>query len=209
VVTVSRFAADELRDVLGVEAVVVPGGVDERFGPDAPRPPGLERPYVLCVGGESARKNFGALATVARALAPRGVDMVVAGSRRSHHGALSHPAGVRELGYVDDALLPGLYAGAEAFVLPSRHEGFGLPCLEAMACGTPVVATRAGALPETCGDAALLVDPGDDAALADAVLAGLGDTRLAAAGRAHAARFSWDRTVAEIDALLAAEAHTL
>lgn len=207
VITVSEFARDELRAVLGVEAVVVPGGVDARFRPEAR--PVVERPYVLCVGGESARKNFGALAAVARALAPRGVEMVLAGSRRAHHGALSHPAGVRELGYVDDAQLPGLYAGASAFVLPSRHEGFGLPCLEAMASGTPVVATRAGALPETCGDAALLVDPGDDDALADAVLAALDDEDLARAGLARAAEFSWERTVGEIDAVLAAETHTL
>ena len=207
VITVSSFARDELRAVLGVEAVVVPGGVDARFRPGLRS--FLERPYVLCVGGESARKNFEALAVVARALAPRGVEMVVAGSRRSHHGALSHPAGVRELGYVDDELLPGLYAGASAFVLPSRHEGFGLPVLESMASGTPVVATRAGALPETCGDAALLVDPGDDDALADAVVAALDDEGLARAGLARAAVFSWDRTVTEIDAILAAETHTL
>jgi glycosyltransferase involved in cell wall biosynthesis len=212
VVTVSEFARDELRAVLGVDAVVVPGGVDARFRPDAPVPRrelDLARPYVLCVAGDSPRKNLGALADVARALAGRGLEMVTAGSRRAHHRGPSHPAGVRELGYVDDALLPGLYAGASAFVLPSRHEGFGLPCLEAMACGTPVVATAAGALPETCADAALLVDPGDAGALADAVLAALDDPRLAAAGPARAARFSWKRTVREIDGLLAAEAHTL
>jgi glycosyltransferase involved in cell wall biosynthesis len=209
VVTVSAFARAELRELLGVDAHVVPGGVDARFRPGTGQQNGLERPYVLCVGGESARKNFTALAEVARALAPRGIDMVVAGSRRAHHGALSHPGGVRELGYVDDALLPGLYAGAEAFVLPSLHEGFGLPCLEAMASGTPVVATTAGALPETCADAALLVDPLDAGALADAVLAALGDERLVAAGLERAAQFTWERTVGEIDALLAAEAHTL
>jgi len=215
VLTVSRFARDELAALVGVRAEVVPGGVDARFRPDpdaaaaARAALGLARPYVLCVAGESPRKNLAALAEVARALAGRGVEMVTAGSRRAHHGALSHPGGVRELGYVDDALLPGLYAGAEAFVLPSRHEGFGLPCLEAMACGTPVVATTAGALPETCADAALLVDPGDAAALADAVLTALGDAALAVAGRARAAEFPWERTVDQIDALLAAEAHTI
>jgi glycosyltransferase involved in cell wall biosynthesis len=214
VVTVSRHSHDELAALVGVEASIVPGGVDARFDPDADagaarRALGLERPYVLCVAGESPRKNLGALGTVARALGGRGIEMVTAGSHRAHHGPPTATPGVRALGYVDDGLLPGLYAGAEAFVLPSRHEGFGLPCLEAMACGTPVVAAAAGALPETCGDAALLVDPGDEAALADAVLAALGDARLIADGLARATAFTWERTVREIDALLAAETHTL
>ena len=218
VITVSRFSRAELAAFTGVEADVVPGGVDERFTPAADaagarRALGLPGPYVLCVAGESERKNFAALAAVASALAPRGVSVVTAGSRRAHHGAPSSPAGVRALGYVDDARLPGLYAGAEAFVLPSRHEGFGLTCLEAMACGTPVVAGAAGALPETCGDAALLVDPADSGAVADAVCAVVADRALseclAAAGRRRAARFSWDATARQIDALLAAEAHNL
>ena len=101
-----------------------------------------------------------------------------------------------------DEQLPGLYAGAQCFVLPSLYEGFGLPCIEAMACGTPVVASSAGALPETCGDAALLVDPDDPSAIADAVARAIGDERLRAAGLRRAAQFSWDRTTREVDALL-------
>jgi glycosyltransferase involved in cell wall biosynthesis len=215
-VTVSSFSRDELAEATGVVAEVVPGGVDERFAPDADavatrRALGLERPYVVCVGGDSPRKNYAALGEVARALAPRGVEMVTAGTWRAHHGPRSSLEAVRALGYVDEALLPGLFRGAEAFVLPSRHEGFGLTCLEAMACGTPVVATAVGALPETVGEAGVLVDPGSDGALADAVEALLDDPgrceRLAAAGRERAARFSWARTAHEMDALLAAEAH--
>jgi glycosyltransferase involved in cell wall biosynthesis len=218
VITVSRFSRAELAAYTGVEADVVPGGVDERFTPGADAEAarqalGLAGPYVLCVAGESERKNFAALGVVAQALAPRGVAVVTAGSRRAHHGARSSQPGVRALGYVDDTLLPGLYAGAEAFVLPSRHEGFGLTCLEAMACGTPVVAGAAGALPETCGDAAVLVDPADSGAIAEAVAALVEDReaheRLAAAGRSRASEFSWDATARRIDALLAAEGHNL
>jgi glycosyltransferase involved in cell wall biosynthesis len=215
VVTVSAFSRDELASVTGVDASVVPGGVDARFTPDADagaarRALGLTGPYVLCVGGENPRKNFGALAEVARALRGR-CEIVTAGSRRAHHGRLDATDGVRALGYVDDALLPGLYAGAEVFVLPSLHEGFGLPCLEAMACGTPVVAAAAGALPETVGDAGVLVPAGDAGALAEAVAALAGDdaerSRLSRAGAARAQGFSWDRTARAIDAVLAAEAH--
>jgi len=160
---------------------------------------------VLCVGGENPRKNFAALAEVARALGGR-VEVVTAGSRRAHHGRLEATGGVRALGYVDDALLPGLYAGAEVFVLPSLHEGFGLPCLEAMACGTPVVAAAAAALPETCGDAALLVEPRDAPGFADALMAAACEeqvrARLIEAGRRRAAEFSWTTTAKLTDALI-------
>jgi glycosyltransferase involved in cell wall biosynthesis len=119
---------------------------------------------------------------------------------------------VRALGYVDDDLLPGLFAGARAFVLVSRNEGFGLPCLEAMASGVPVLAARSGALPETCGDAALLVDPGDATAIADALDLVTSDEaereRLRAAGVERAATLSWDRAARETDALLDRAART-
>jgi glycosyltransferase involved in cell wall biosynthesis len=218
VVTVSAFSREEILRFTGVEAVVVPGGVDASFRPDVDRGRtrselGLARAYVLCVAGESPRKNFAALAVVAAALRPLGVEVVTAGSVRAHHGARSALPGVRSLGYVSDDLLPGLYAGALAFVLPSFHEGFGLPCLEAMACGTPVVAAAAGALPETCGDAAVLVDPFEPGDVARGVLSLVRDSELAArlraTGLARAAGFRWERTAARIDDVLAAEARTL
>jgi glycosyltransferase involved in cell wall biosynthesis len=200
VITVSEFSRRELRELLGVDAVVVPGGVDERFSPDANLP--MDRPYVLTVASRTARKNLGALEETARRLRARGMELVAAGGDRPQFRYDAGLSAVRSLGHVPDEHLPGLYAGAECFVLPSLYEGFGLPCLEAMACGTPVVASNAGALPETCGDAALLVDPRDPSAIADAVDRAVGDERLRTAGLARAAQFSWDRTARAIDALL-------
>src|SRR5205807_2677402 len=154
----------------------------------------------------SARKNLGALTPAAEALRARGVDVVAAGGHRRYLPGGEEARGIRSLGYVDDALLPGLYAGAAAFVLASRYEGFGLTCLEAMATGVPVVAAEAGALPEVCGGAALLVDPDDADALTGAVLRCLEDAaladRLRAAGRERAAGFGWDRTARELDAIV-------
>jgi len=214
VATVSEFARGEIVDVLGLDpagVAVVAGGVDERFHPGidaaaARRALRLERPYVLTVSTSGARKNRAALGPAARALRAEGVALVAAGGARRYIRADGPADGVRELGYVADDLLPVLYAGAEAFVLPSRHEGFGLPCLEAMACGVPVVAAAAAALPETCGDAALLVDPDDAEALASALLRAVRDeaerARLRAAGAERARRYTWDRSARETDALL-------
>jgi glycosyltransferase involved in cell wall biosynthesis len=101
-------------------------------------------------------------------------------------------------GYVPPGDLPALYAGAACFVFPSVYEGFGLPVLEAMAAGAPVVASRVGAIPEVAGDAALLVDAAQPAALAEAIEAVLADRGLRAQlverGRARARAFSWEAT---------------
>jgi glycosyltransferase involved in cell wall biosynthesis len=210
VITVSEFSRAELRELLGVDAVVVPGGVDARFTPTADAAAaraalGLERPYVLTVASRTARKNLGALEESGRRLRAAGMELVAAGGDRPQFRASEDGASaVRALGHVPDEHLPGLYAGAACFVLPSLYEGFGLPCLEAMACGTPVVASDATALPETCGGAAVLVDPRDPAAIADAVERAMGDERLAAAGMERASRFTWDDTVARVDGLLPA-----
>jgi glycosyltransferase involved in cell wall biosynthesis len=214
-VTVSAFSRDEIAATTGVDptaVAIVPGGVDARFAPNAAAAQaagaalGLERPYVLTVATQGARKNLCALAPTAAALAERGVHLVAAGGRRGYLPGAAPAPGVRALGYVPEDHLPGLYAGAAVFVLASRYEGFGLTCLEAMASGVPVVAAAAGALPETCGDAALLADPDDPVAFAAAVLSCLEDeaaaARLRAAGLERARTFGWDRTARELDAVV-------
>jgi glycosyltransferase involved in cell wall biosynthesis len=212
VITVSEFSKRELIEVLGAppdRVEVIPAGVAERFGPTADPAPairryGLEAPYALVVGTASARKNLTVLGSAWRALRDRGVELLLAGSDRSYLRAGEIP--VRRLGYVADELLPGLYAGARVFAMPSLYEGFGLPCLEAMACGTPVVAASAGALPETVGDAGLLVDGSDPEAFATALVAAGCDERthrgLVDAGLRRAARFTWARTAEATDATI-------
>lgn len=201
VITVSEFSRDELRELLGVEASVVYGGVDPRFVPGKK----AERPYVLCVASHTARKNLRALVPAARALAKIGVELRVAGGHRPQFAAEAGLEGLTLLGAVPDAELPALYAGALAFVLPSVYEGFGLPVLEAMAAGTPVVASDVTALPETCGGAARLVAP-EPEALRDALLDLVEDeaerARLREVGLARARGFTWERTAGEVDAVV-------
>jgi glycosyltransferase involved in cell wall biosynthesis len=108
---------------------------------------------------------------------------------------------VIELGHVEDKILPALYSAAEAFVFPSLHEGFGLPVLEAMACGTPVLTSNTSALPEIAGDAALLVDPTSVDAIAEGLVRILTDNclrnRLIEAGKTRASKFTWQAAAAQ------------
>ena len=214
VLTVSEFSRREIVDLLGIEperVSVIPGGVGEDFTPGADaaaaaRAHGLARPYVLTVASRVARKNLAALEPAAAALAAEGIDLVAAGGDRPQFAAEDGVPGVRDLGAVAEEHLPGLYTGAKAFVLASRYEGFGLTCLEAMASGTPVVASDRGALRETCNGAALLVDPDDAPGIAEAINRAVGDdalrTELRAAGLERAAQLTWARSAQAVDELL-------
>jgi glycosyltransferase involved in cell wall biosynthesis len=177
---------------------------------------GLLRPYFLYVGTLQPRKNLErlieAFASLAISQAPE-LQLIIAGKTGWLSEAITSKAQaggyadrVRLMGFVPDSDLPALLSGATAFVFPSLYEGFGLPVLEAMACGAPVLASNTSALPEVAGEAALLVDPTDTAALAVALarLASDGGLRmhLREQGLARAATFTWERCARETLAVL-------
>jgi glycosyltransferase involved in cell wall biosynthesis len=178
----------------------IPGGVDlSVFRPDAPHTLSLPPKYALFVGSLQPRKNLtGLLAAWARVkdIAPD-AWLLIAGEDGNTFRPLALPKmdRVKFLGAVAEADLPGLYAGATLLVIPSRDEGFGLPVLEAMACGTPVAASTAGALPEVTGAAGLTFDPGDILGMAEVLRCLLTEKplqmELREKGLSQARRFSW------------------
>ncbi len=196
---------------------VIPEGVDDAFrapvGEEARRrvrqTHSIPNPFILFVGTLEPRKNIAGLLDAFAALLHTSeqpmLDLVLAGKAGwlyepilARIKALGLEARVRLIGFVPDGDLPALYSAAEIFVFPSWFEGFGLPPLEAMACGTPVVASRAGSLAEVVGDAGILVNPADSHELAMALRSILEQpdlrARLQFAGPTQAARFTWDRT---------------
>ncbi len=185
VITVSEFTRGQLVQHYQADPdkiSVAPNGV-EGFAPAAPEAVAAARarqelpgPYLLYVGSLKPNKNLDrVLAAWERAgLAARGYELAVVGAAGTvfgDHRLARLPRGVRLLGYVDDADLPALYTGALAFVFPSLYEGFGMPAAEAMACGTPVLASSTTSLPEVCGEAAVLVDPTSVEKIAEGLLA--------------------------------------
>jgi glycosyltransferase involved in cell wall biosynthesis len=193
VIAVSEFTAGELEAHLRVprdRIRVVPNAADAVFTPAGPRAQG---DYALAVGTLEPRKN---LARTIEAAQRAGVALRVAGAR-GWGGVEAHGADVTWLGAVDDEELARQYRGARCVVYPSLYEGFGLPVLEAMACGTPVVTSAGGATEEVAGGAAVLVDPHDVAAIAAGIdEAGRRRDELRGLGLARASTFSWDATAA-------------
>jgi glycosyltransferase involved in cell wall biosynthesis len=194
VFTNSRFTADDVVATLRVPAervrVAYPG-VEEQFSPQGDRTD-LGQPYALSVATLEPRKNVRALVDAHRLLRDDGLALAIAGG--SGWGAQTELAvpGVIPLGYTGHRELPRLYRGAAVFVYPSRFEGFGMPVLEAMACGVPCVVSSHPSLDEACGDAAIRVDPESPEAIAHGIREALERRdELVARGLAHAARFSW------------------
>lgn len=197
---VRRFARPALR-----RTEVIHEGVEARFSPGPAGPGGG---YVLYVGGREARKNIAVLLD-AFARAGSSAQLCLTGTAATLQPAdaaalAALPPAIRArvgfLGVVPEARMPDLYRGARVLLFPSRGEGFGFPPLEAMACGTPVITTRAGSIPEIAGDAAVYVDPQDPDAIAAALRSVLDDAglraRLIAGGLARAAVLTWPRCVA-------------
>lgn len=220
-VTISESTRDDLVRLWHLDpgrVTAVPLAAGAEFEPPAPERIteacgryGLEPDsYILYVGVLEPRKNVDRLVAAFGRVAERlpGLDLVIAGKRGWMYDqvfaqvealGLSHR--VRFPGYVAKEDLPGLYGGARVFAYPSRYEGFGLPVLEAMRCGAPVVTTNVSSMPEVAGDAAVLVDPDDVAGLAEALLRVATDPALARdlarRGRERAGRFSWERCARE------------
>ena len=156
------------------------------------------KPYVLYVGTAERRKGFDTLlAAMARVFRQRS-DLTLVVTTRLDGWHPVEPLRIAQLGYVENDLLAALYRECTLLAFPSRYEGFGLPVLEAMSYGAPVVASNASSVPEAGGDAACYVPPDDDEALAAAILRVAGDSayadELRRRGPVHAAQFSWERT---------------
>jgi glycosyltransferase involved in cell wall biosynthesis len=208
IIAVSAFTASQVRDLLCVEPErirVIPHGIRFRSRvADVSSPP--RQPTVLTVGAIQKRKNMVRLVRAFEALEPKcGWRLVIAGSPSGYGSGEvlerieRSPARNRidVLGYVTAAELERLYLTAMIFAFPSMDEGFGMPVLEAMAAGTPVLASNRSALPEVCGDAALLVDPNNQQGMEEALTRLVADAELrqhlSQLGQARAQLFSWER----------------
>jgi len=207
-IAVSRYTADDLVRRAGIPAAridVIYHGLDPVFARTAATSAanGAEAPYFLAVGGVSPRKNTRRLVAAFSRWRDRGgkrkhYRLLITGTSLDPEFAQNEgklPDGVSLLGYVDKAELPGLYAGAAAFLYPGIYEGFGLPIIEAMACGTPVVTSTTGAAPEIAGGAAILVDPFDIASIEAGMERAMspGEVEpLRAQGFSRVAQFRWE-----------------
>ena len=210
--TVSHFSQRELARICGIppeRLEVIYNGREHIFS--IPADPGIldrhnlrEHPFLLAVGSSSPHKNFGRLVHALEKLGETPFRVVIAGgSNPKVHAATGVlPASVRHVGYVSDGELRALYEHAAGFVHPAYYEGFGIPPLEAMTLGCPVLCSHAASLPEVCGDAALYFDPFDEDDISAKIQLFMQDkalrTRLCALGSGQAECFSWDHTTREV-----------
>jgi glycosyltransferase involved in cell wall biosynthesis len=195
----SDYTAADVAELLGFprdRIHVARPGLGEGFAAEGRRW-SVGRPYVLGVGTLEPRKNLDRLVDAWHLLADD-VDLALAGAEGWGARPQLADARIHTLGFVPGSELPALYRGAEVFVYPSLFEGFGIPVIEAMACGTPVVASSHPSLDEACGDAAVRADPEDAEAIAAAVRDAVARRdELVPKGLAHANRFSW-RSAGEV-----------
>ncbi len=225
VIAISESTKRDVVDLLGVPADrvdVVYCGTDEFFHPLPAaavdrfrRERALPERFILFLGTLEPRKNVQALVRAYgrwHAAEPDIPKLVVGGGKGWYYDQIFTEVETLGLtgevifpGYIGQEELPLWYNAADLFVYPSRFEGFGLPVLEAMACGTPVVTSNVSSLPEVAGDAALLVPPDDEAQLIEAMRRALSDKALRqemrAKGQAHAATFTWERTARQTAAI--------
>ena len=208
IVTPSHFSAGEIVDMFGVDdPVVIPNGYDRaRFAAAQPLARedlarlGIAGPYVLVAGGASERKNLEGVAAAWPLIRKAFPDLtlLLAGPPHPRRTSLfASMEGVVLVGRVDDSVMPGLMAAAEAILVPSKYEGFGLPALEAMAVGVPVVAADASSLPEVVGPCGILVQPTGEGLAEGTVHAVARDSevdRMVTAGLERAKAFSWERS---------------
>lgn len=219
VITISEFTKERILETAKIpdeKVFVIHNGVDARFSPQSDEAVDLaiervrlpSRNYILCLGSLEPRKNLNRLLS-AWAQVEREIDsdiwLVVAGAKGkssifkdANLTSQLIPQRVHFTGFVEDMYIPALYSGALAFVYPSVYEGFGLPPLEAMACGTPVITGNLTALPEVVGDAAVLVNPYDTDEMACQIKRVIEDSSfredLRLKGLGRASQFSWDIT---------------
>ena len=217
----SEFSRSEFESLVGLRArrpIVVHNGIDEFWFDDAPTPRPVADRYFVFVGGSRPHKNLGGLVRALAMLTDLpGANLIVVGSLDSARTRDSTVAGlvesldgrVRSVGDIQDELLRAYIRHAEALIMPSFYEGFGFPPLEAMAAGTPAIVSRAGSLPEVCGDAALYCDTSDPADMAQRMreIWQSPDLKRAMAvrGRTQARRYRWDESATALrDALVRA-----
>ena len=224
-IAVSDYTKQRLQELLRVDPnriTVIPNGVDPSFRPASGDAVAQARAalgiasgrYLLCVGSVEPRKNIAGLLKawrIAQAQLDDDVTLVVAGAAglsRVFSGVRlgELPPRVQFLGYVPDERLTAIYTGASAFIYPSLYEGFGIPPLEAMACGVPVITSNTTSLPQVTGGAAILVDPLQPGQMADAILElfhnGPLRAELIAKGLSRAGVYDWDDAARQTRSLL-------